>query len=84
MIKLHKIIHSYVPDHLIDLLLLYNRNFLGGLNLTLAGFGFSPKDQVYVGGKACRTLSSSTTQTVCLIPPSVSTTQVLSQINCSL
>ncbi|XP_061168814.1 fibrocystin-L-like [Saccostrea echinata] len=42
----------------------------GGLNLTLGGYGFSSKDEVYVGDVMCPKLSSTSTQTVCLIPPS--------------
>ncbi|XP_062574409.1 fibrocystin-L-like [Saccostrea cucullata] len=42
----------------------------GGLNLTLGGYGFSSKDMVYVGDVICPIISSTSTQTVCLIPPS--------------
>lgn len=46
--------------------------YLGGVPLTITGYGFSSEPDVTVGGNPCEVTSSTSIQIVCLLPGSVS------------
>lgn len=46
--------------------------WIGGIDVTLTGYGFSEDDNVTIAGSPCKTKSTTPTQIVCTAPNSVS------------
>lgn len=55
--------------------------YLGGVPLTITGYGFSSEPDVTVGGNICEVTSSTSIQIVCLLPSSVSVDKTYNFVN---